>query len=335
MKITIILDAWQPLVGGGQKLFWEIASGLVKNHNRQMTIIARALKNESGGIYDNDESFLNGKLQVIRVGPAANFHNLPARLWFILAAVPKALKTNPDIFMASSFLPGISLQLIKLFNRRPKVLVAIGFGAGRGLVWLENLITRWFKYDLVITDDWTFKPAKFIPNGVDLPQGMPAAKSRYFTYLFVGRNEPRKGLPVLKQAFELAKKQYPQSKLELIGPGLKAVTNRELDKTMWSAHCLVLPSLREGHPLVLFEAWAHKLPVIATDVGSVPKFVSQINGYLVPAGDVLALAQAMIVAQENKNLSAMGEAGYQMVKSGYTWEKTVKRYAKALTSLRQ
>ena len=330
-KLSIILDAWQPLVGGGQKLFWEVASGLA-NRDYQVTIIARAL-NYQGKKYDQNESFLDGRLKVVRIGPATKFNNLLGRLWFIFLSVPAALRTNPDIFLASSFLPGISLQLIKLFNRRPKVLVAIGFGAGRGLVWLENLITRWFKYDLVITDDWTFKPAKFIPNGVDLPQGMPVAKSRYFTYLFVGRSEPRKGLPVLKQAFELVKKQYPQSKLELIGPGLKAVTNRELDKTMWSAHCLVLPSFREGHPLVLFEAWAHKLPVIATNVGSVARFVNNGNGYLVSAGDFSALTKAMIAAQKNKNLSAMGEAGYEMVKSGYTWGKTVKLYANSLEYL--
>ncbi len=336
MKITIILDAWQPLVGGGQKLFWKLASGLVRR-GYQVTIIARALKKKKKK-YDQNESFLDGRLKVVRIGPATKFNNLIGRFLFIFSAVPAALNSRPDIFMASSFLPGISLQLIKLFNKKPKVLVAIGFGAGRWFKWLEKLITQTFKYDLVITDDWTFKPAKFIPNGVDLPHeasakwGLPT-KKKQFTYLFVGRNEPRKGLPILKQAFKLVKKQFPQSRLELIGPGLKTVTDQELDKAMWSAHCLVLPSLREGHPLVLFEAWAHKLPVIATSVGSVPKFVNAENGYLVPTGDVQALAGAMIAAQKNKNLTQMGEKGYELVKSGYTWEKTVKLYANSLEYL--
>lgn len=333
MKITIILDAWQPLVGGGQKLFWKVASGLA-NRGYQVTIFARALSYQ-GKKHDQNESFLDGRLKVIRIGPATKFNNLLGRLWFIISVVPAALDSRPDIFMASSFLPGISLQLIKLFNRRPKVLVAIGFGAGRWLKWLEKLITQTFKYDLVITDDRTFKQAKFIPNGVDLPQGMPAAKSRHFTYLFVGRNEPRKGIPVLRQAFLEVKKQFSDTELKLVGPGLKLLSEDELHLAMWSADILVLPSLREGHPLTLFEAWAHRLPVIATNVGSVGKFVDTSNGYLVPPNDIDTLAKAMIAARQNKNLGAMGEAGYKMVKSGYTWEKTVDHYDQVLTSLRQ
>ena len=342
MKITIILDAWQPLVGGGQKLFWKLASGLV-GRGYQVTIIARAL-NYQGKKYVQDESFFDGKLKVVRIGPATSWPNLFGRLWFIFSAVPVALKTNPDIFMASSFLPGVSLQLIKLFSSRPKVLVAIGFGVSRFLIWLEKLITQVFKYDLLITDDQPFfnlmkdkRPIKYIVNGVDIPKGAPKftqhQKGAGFTYLFVGRNESRKGLPVLRQAFIKVKKQFPEAQLKLIGPGLKKVSDEELNRTMLSADVLVLPSLREGHPLVLFEAWAHQLPVIATNVGSVARFVNADNGYLVPSGDVQALAQAMIQAQENKNLSAMGEAGYEMVKSGYTWEKTVDRYDQALKVL--
>jgi glycosyltransferase involved in cell wall biosynthesis len=341
-KLVIILDAWKPLVGGGQKLFWEIATGLVKNHDYQVTIIARALVDDRGTPYTKNETFLNGKLKVVRLGPSAQFHNLVARIWFTFLAVPAALKIRPDLFMASTFLPGLTLQLIKLFSEKPNVLVAIGFGAAKSWQWLEKLITQICRYDLVISDDRQFFnlindscPAKYIVNGVDIPKALLSRKSKKFTYLFVGRNEPRKGVGVLKQAFKKVKKKYPGSRLQLIGPGFKTVSQKKLDKIMWQSHCLVLPSLWEGHPLVLFEAWAHRLPVIATQVGSVPRFVNDQNGYLVPAGDVSALAKAMIAAYQNKNLAKLGENGFAMVKDKFTWKKTVQSYAQALTSLRQ
>jgi len=120
--------------------------------------------------------------------------------------------------------------------------------------------------------------------------------------------------------------------LRLIGPGFRLVNQEQLDRELFKAHCLVLPSLREGHPLILFEAWAHRLPVIATNVGSVSQFVNSKNGYLIPSGSVSVLAQAMIKAINNKNLQRMGEAGYDLVKD-YTWDKTATAYANSLKYL--
>ena len=122
------------------------------------------------------------------------------------------------------------------------------------------------------------------------------------------------------------------TRLRLFGPGFKLVSDEQLDREMDKAHCLVLPSLREGHPLILFEAWAHKLSVIATNVGSVVKFVTAQNGYLVPSGDVTALAQAMIKAINNKSLAQKGGDGFNLVKN-YTWDKTTTAYANSLKYL--
>ena len=232
--------------------------------------------------------------------------------------------------MATTWLPALTLQLIKVFKKTPLVLLAIGFGSR--FKWLEDLITRKFKYDLIITDDWIFKEAKFIPNGVDIPKKQLIKKYTNFTFLFVGRNEPRKGAQLLKQAYLQVKRHYPNARLRLFGPGFRLVSQEQLDKEMFKAHCLVLPSLREGHPLILFEVWAHRLPVIATDTGSVSRFVNSQNGYLVPAGDVPALVQAMIKAINNKNLAGMGTAGFNLVKN-YTWDKTAAAYSQVLSKL--
>jgi colanic acid/amylovoran biosynthesis glycosyltransferase len=61
-----------------------------------------------------------------------------------------------------------------------------------------------------------------------------------------------------------------------------------------AAHALVLPSFAEGLPVVLMEAMALGRPVVTTYVAGIPELVTdRETGWLVPAGDVDALAAAM------------------------------------------
>ncbi|MBU2052005.1 glycosyltransferase family 4 protein, partial [Patescibacteria group bacterium] len=220
MNIVFITDAWQPLTGGGQKLYWEVLSRLAKK-NWQITVVTRALRYQ-GKLYDKSESYFKNCLQIIRLGPAVSFFNPLARLWFIFQSWWYCVKLDPDRFMATTWLPALTLQLIKVFKKTPLVLLAIGFGSR--YKWIEDLLTRGFKYDLVITDDWTFKEGKFIPNGVNLSRAQSRDKWRNFTFLFIGRNEPRKGAELLKQAFLQVQRHYPNVRLRLIGPGFKLVS---------------------------------------------------------------------------------------------------------------
>lgn len=335
MKLVFFCDAWKPIVGGGQKLFWELVNRLVKDHRCQVTVITRSLKYE-GKIFAKNETYFNNRLKIIRLGPALGFFNLFGRLWFTIQSAVYALKFKPDIYLASTWLPAFSLQLIKLFKKTFVVLVAIGFGSK--LKWLEKLITQKLKYDLVITDDYSFyqtnSKIKFISNGVNIPKKLHLSKHLNFTFLTIARNEPRKGIPILQNAFIEVKKQFPNCQLRLFGPGFKTISQSKLDQELFKAHCLVLPSLAEGHPLILFEAWAHQLPVIAADVGSVSQFVNRDNGYLIPAGDVQTLARTMKLAIQNPSLAVMGANGYQLICRHYSWSKTVAKYFQTLAKIR-
>jgi len=342
MKLVLILDAWHPIVGGGQKLFLELVTRLVKHHRCQIEIITRALKDDQGKKFTDNESLLNGRLTITRLGPTTRWSNLLARIWFTFQSTIVALQRDCDLYLASTFLPAISLKLIKIFKSTPNCLVAIGFGAvNKFYIFLEKFLTQTLKYDLLITDDFTFfkqikskSSIKFIPNGVKIPSKSKVKKYSDFTFLFVGRNEPRKGVQILRQAFNQIKKKFPQTKLRLIGPGFKIISQKQLHQELFKAHCLVLPSLKEGHPLILFEAWAHQLPVIATKVGSVPRFVNSTNGYLIPPKDSSALTRVMKLAIKNQYLKVLGKNGFNLIKN-YTWSKTVNRYYQALSSLRQ
>ena len=58
---------------------------------------------------------------------------------------------------------------------------------------------------------------------------------------------------------------------------------------------LVIPSLTEGIPYVLLEAMISNVPVLATEVGGIPKLLENgVTGYLVPPGDVDAMEKGMI-----------------------------------------
>ena len=78
-----------------------------------------------------------------------------------------------------------------------------------------------------------------------------------------------------------------------------------------AARALVLPSFAEGLPVVIMEAMALRRPVITTYVAGIPELVlDRVTGWLVPAGDVDGLAQAMAscLASAPDALARMGEA---------------------------
>jgi glycosyltransferase involved in cell wall biosynthesis len=76
------------------------------------------------------------------------------------------------------------------------------------------------------------------------------------------------------------------------------------------ARALVLPSFAEGLPVVIMEAMALGRPVLSTTIAGIPELVMPgETGWLVPAGDVAALAQAVreVLAVAPDTLGAMGK----------------------------
>ncbi|HEX6708112.1 MAG TPA: glycosyltransferase [Albitalea sp.] len=83
-----------------------------------------------------------------------------------------------------------------------------------------------------------------------------------------------------------------------------------------AARAMVLPSFAEGLPVALMEAMALRRPVVTTHIAGIPELVQPPeNGWLVPAGDVDALAAAMqdCLAADAGTLARMGEAARQRV----------------------
>jgi len=99
-----------------------------------------------------------------------------------------------------------------------------------------------------------------------------------------------------------------------------ARVRQELD----AARALVLPSFAEGLPVVIMEAMARARPVISTFVAGIPELViDRGTGWLVPAGDVAALVDAMEACLQAtpEVLDRLGQAGRERVRDRHDVER--------------
>jgi glycosyltransferase involved in cell wall biosynthesis len=145
--------------------------------------------------------------------------------------------------------------------------------------------------------------------------------------LFVGRLSAPKGIYDLFDAIPRVIERHPDTRFVLAGvaesdamePVIRAEADRRgiahritflgsvegRDKAAAYATCemLVVPSWTEAFPLVIPEAMAAGLPVIATAVGAIPDFVTDgEDGFLVPPRDPAALADRISRLLEDEHL---------------------------------
>lgn len=162
---------------------------------------------------------------------------------------------------------------------------------------------------------------RVIPNGVDVRRFHPDVPPRpelmdgRLNVMFVGRLDPRKGLPVLLDAFPRLRRAVPEARLVVVGSSflrgwlerrldpaerehalfVGAVPAAELPSWYASSHVVVSPALRnESFGIVLLEAMAAGRPVVASDIPGYRSVVEdEDDGVLVPPGDAPALARAL------------------------------------------
>jgi glycosyltransferase involved in cell wall biosynthesis len=107
-------------------------------------------------------------------------------------------------------------------------------------------------------------------------------------------------------------------------PGERA----DIPAVMRGLHAFVLPSLAEGVSNTILEAMASGLPVVATAVGGNVELVDRgATGLLVPAGDVEALATAIVdLAADPGRAATMGRAGRAAAESRFSLAAMVATY---------
>lgn len=167
---------------------------------------------------------------------------------------------------------------------------------------------------------------------------------------FVGRLAAVKGVPLLLEAFAATRPRHPEARLTIVGDGPERAALEAqaqtlgltgsvrfagyLDETAVAAlletsDMLVLPSFAEGLPVVLMEALASLIPVIATQVAGVSELVQDgISGFIVPPGDVETLALRLDRLLSDPALcAAMGKAGRTRVEAEFDIRTEVAKLA--------
>ncbi len=167
--------------------------------------------------------------------------------------------------------------------------------------------------------------AQLIANGIAVKNyEMELPKFPVFTFLSIGRIGPEKNQAALLAPIKQLKEKGIKCQLLIAGKGplqaelAAAIAHQELDSEVKllgqrsdipalcnQAHCLVLPSLWEGLPIVLLEAGASNLPIISTNVGSIDMLLNDENGYLL--SNIKALPQTMEQVLTNYD-EALGKA---------------------------
>lgn len=231
-----------------------------------------------------------------------------------------------------------SNQLVSLFSRWWKKGVISEFRRLDKLVVLnENAVMEWPELDNVM----------MIPDPLPLKTGEKSTlqMKRIVT---IGRYSYEKGYDYLLKIWSLVEKKYPDWQLNVYGMGDPTPYVKLMDELSVDPHrchlnsslvdveseylrssILVQPSRTEGFGLVLVEAMACGLPVVAFDCENGPRslITDGENGFLIPSYNVELFAERLIRLMDDEHLRAeMGEKGllksqqYHISKIASQWE---------------
>ena len=182
-------------------------------------------------------------------------------------------------------------------------------------------------------------------SGVDVRRfskaDLPSGKA---VFLLIARLLREKGLREFAEASRLVRSKYPDAICRIVGSPdpspdalplgevlswhaqgfVEYVGEREdVRPELAASHVFVLPSYHEGMPRAVLEAMSTGRPILTTDVpGCRETVIPGENGFLVPRGDAVALAERMIwFMAHREHWRAMGERSRQIAEDRFDVEK--------------
>jgi glycosyltransferase involved in cell wall biosynthesis len=235
--------------------------------------------------------------------------------------------------------------------------------------WIDRFALRRFHHVLAVSDNVRDRlersgmPAHrvtVIGNGLDLQRLKTAAPtlrselpagSRIIGS--VGRLVPPKGFDVLLRAMPAVLRRVPDAFLVIAGEGpdrqrLEGLiqelsledharllgTREDIPGVYRSLDLFVLPSFNEGMPMVVMEAMAAGLPVVATAVGAVPALISQSGAGLVEPGDCAGLTEAIVTILTDPGLGGrVGAKLEERARAAFSIDEVARKYLQVYDSV--
>lgn len=250
-----------------------------------------------------------------------------------------------------------------LFPVAPKEMLS-----ERIVSWIADRIvavSQGVRYDLILYERINPKKISVIYNGINGDKYRISVdrheKIQEFNILkddiIIGvgvRLSEQKGICYLIDAFEAISLKYPNAKLLIVGDGeLRGQLERRVQKKGLERKIIftgfrsdipellqimdiyVLPSLWEGHPLVLLEVMAAGKPIIATDIpGNHETVQNGESGFLVPVKNPQAIADKLQVLIKDQSIRRrMGDRGKKIFNQRFTVNTMVDSYQNLYSSM--
>jgi glycosyltransferase involved in cell wall biosynthesis len=308
-RSVIQISAYYPPHLGGQEVIVQQLASRLAEAGEEVEVLTSALGAESGTTLE-DEVRVH-RLRSTEIGHAAIIWGL---LWWLLRRTRRDTVVHlhvgqaftPEVVWLASKVrrfkyvmqmhidPAPSGAMGKLLPLYKKFVLARAVRGAATVIVLNETHRR-----IIQSDNGYSGHLVVMSNGVEddfftMARRPAAAAAAGVELLFVGRLSPQKNLPALLQAVG---KIGGDVALDIVGDGegraeleemikARGLTNvrihgelsRDAVRVLYSSRsALVLPSLYEAQPLVLLEAMASRIPVIATDVvgvGSIAKGVA-------------------------------------------------------------
>ncbi len=224
----------------------------------------------------------------------------------------------------------------------------------------ENWLLNTADFDAMVNGGLVdIRKARLLPGeGINLDHFAPApwpGDDSTFRFLLIARLLRDKGVLEFVEAARALKVTMPHVRCQLLGPadvenptaisreqvaawereGLVEYlgVTQEVRPFIAQAHCIVLPSYREGLSRTLLEASAMGRPVITTDVQGCREVVSEgLTGWVIPVQSAAALAAKMkqVAGMSAGDLAAVGEAGRAKVAQNFDERLVIAEYLRIL-----
>ena len=250
----------------------------------------------------------------------------------------------------------IIASMVKIFNPSLKIVYTshslnIGSKLREFIIWSLKPLRD---VDIVFSKDilkYFYKQNyKVIPNGIKIDKyNLELEKNAKFTFIAVGRLETVKNHKFLIEIANNLKDKY-DFEIQIVGEGyLKEELNSLINKydlkdtvkllglrndipvLLNKSHCLLMPSLWEGLPIVILEAGASSLPVISTPVGSISSLLNDKNAYLTTLDN---FENNMIEVLTNySDAKKKGSNLFNDIKKKYSIESVIKEHEKIYKEL--
>lgn len=213
----------------------------------------------------------------------------------------------------------------------------------------DDLVHKGFKGEKVAVIDNGIDIGKFQHkmNAGELKRALFNLSEDSFVVVIVGRLAKEKGHDIFFRAAQGIIEKYPHIKFLVIGDGplrssLEIIVNdmglsqnvifagirNDMPHIYAMCDLMVNSSYIEGLPMTILEAMAAHVPVIATRIGAVPKVIDdQKNGIFLEAGDVDALAKAIVELMEDApKRKRFADEAYQDVCERFSDDRMAQRY---------